>query len=107
VLYDSDRERLKPPAPLTAATKLANDYVGTYALYDLNLKIRNDEDSLWLVPSGQKQVKLVPLSDDEFLLDGSNGASSLVFHRNAGGTVTCLSLLDQNGTTFWRNTAAR
>jgi len=63
------------PAPITAATKQLNTYVGTYALYDLNLKIPNDEGILWLVPSGQKRVRLVPVSEDEFLLDGSSGAS--------------------------------
>jgi len=98
---------LKPPMPVSVATERLNTYVGTYALYDLALKIRSDDRTLWLVPAGQKQVKLVPVSDDEFLLDGSNGASSLVFHRNAGGTVTCVSLLDQNGTTFWRGALAK
>jgi hypothetical protein len=31
-------------------------------------------------------VKLVSVSGDEFLLDGSNGASSIAFSRNMQGT---------------------
>ncbi len=70
---------------MAVATKQLNAYVGAYALYDLTLKIRNDEGTLWLAPTGQKRVKLVPISDDEFLLDGSSGASSLVFRRMPDG----------------------
>lgn len=101
-------DELRTPLPLTAlpATQLSA-YVGTYALYDVALKIHYDERALWLVPSGRKRVKLVPVSEDEFLLDGSNGASSLVFHRNVQGAVTSLSLLDQNGTTFWKGGVGR
>lgn len=101
-------DELKPPAPVTAVpTTQLNAYVGTYGLYALALKIHYDDGTLWLLASGQKRVKLVPVSDDEFVLDGSNGASSLVFHRNVQGVVTSLSLLDQNGTTFWKGAVGR
>jgi hypothetical protein len=55
--------------------------MNTPALYDLAVTISVNEGTLWLEHRSQKPVKLVPVSDDEFLLDGGKGASSLVFHR--------------------------
>jgi len=100
-------DELKSPAPIAVAPERLRTYAGTYALYDLELKVRDDSGTLSLVPTGRKPVTLVPVADDEFVLDGSDGASTLVFHRNAGGAVTCLALLDQNGTTFWKNAVTR
>jgi hypothetical protein len=84
------------------APERLNDYVGRYALYDLALKISLEEGALWLTPSGQKRVKLAPVSDEEFTIEGSNGASSIGFNRNSQGRITCLTLLDQNGIAFCR-----
>jgi CubicO group peptidase (beta-lactamase class C family) len=90
-------ENLKSPAAVQIAPERLSDYVGRYALYDLVLKISLEEGALWLTPSGQKRVKLAPVSDEEFTIEGSNGASSVGFNRNAQGRITCLTLLDQNG----------
>src|SRR5262249_15038831 len=95
-------ENLKSPAAVQIAPERLNDYVGRYALYDLALKISLEEGALWLTPSGQKRVKLAPVSDDEFSIEGSDGASSVGFNRNSQGRITCLILLDQNGITLSR-----
>jgi hypothetical protein len=74
------------------------EYSGRYALYDLVLSVGVDAGALWLMPPTQHRVRLTPVGGDEFLIEGSEGASGLGFSRNARGPVTCLTLLEQNGT---------
>jgi D-alanyl-D-alanine carboxypeptidase len=93
---------LKSPAAVQLAPQLLSDYVGRYALYDLMLKISLENGALWLTPPSQKRVKLLPVSADEFSVEGSKGASSIGFNRNSQGRITCLTLLDQNGITLYR-----
>lgn len=88
---------LKSPAAVQLAPARLGGYVGRYTLYDLVLKISLEGGALWLTPPTQKRVKLVPVSDEEFLIEGSQGASGIGFNRNSQGQITCLSLLDQNG----------
>lgn len=89
---------LKSPVVVQLAPERLSDYAGSYALYDLVLKISLEGGALWLTPPGQNKVKLVPVSGEEFLIEGSHGASSIGFNKNSQGKVTCLALLDQNGT---------
>jgi len=95
-------ENLESPDAVQLAPQLLSDYVGRYALYDLMLKISLENGALWLTPPSQKRVKLVPLSAEEFSVEGSKGASSIGFNRNSQGRITCLTLLDQNGITLHR-----
>jgi hypothetical protein len=95
-------EKLKSPTAVQLAPQLLSDYVGRYDLYDVTLRITLENSELWLTPPGQKRVKLAPVSDEEFTIEGSNGASSVGFNRNSQGRITCLTLLDQNGTAFYR-----
>jgi len=96
---------LKPPAVVQISPDRLKDCAGTYGLYDLVLKIQNEEGSLWLAPQGQTRQKLLPVSDDEFVVEGTDGASGIRFARNAQRVVTALSLLDQNGTMLWKRGA--
>jgi hypothetical protein len=95
-------ENLKSPTATRIAPQILSDYVGRYALYDLMLKISLENSALWLTLPEQKPVKLAPVSDEEFSIEGSNGASSIGFNRNSQGRITCLTLLDQNGITLCR-----
>jgi hypothetical protein len=54
------------------------------------------------MPPERKKIKLVPVSGEEFLIEESHGASSVGFNRNAQGQITCLTLLDQNGVTLYK-----
>lgn len=91
---------LMPPHAVQPTPQLLEDYVGSYALYDLVLKVGLEDGALWLMLPEQKRAKLLPVSDEEFLIEGSGGASSIGFNRSSQGRITCLSLLDQNGTTL-------
>mgnify|MGYP000879449042 CR=1 FL=1 len=93
---------LKSPAAVQIAPERLNAYVGRYALYDVVMKISLEEGALWLSPPGQKKVKLVPASEEEFFVEGNLSAASFGFNKNAQGQITCLILLDQNGTIFPR-----
>jgi CubicO group peptidase (beta-lactamase class C family) len=95
-------EILKSLPAVQLAPRFLSDYVGRYALHDLILKITLENSALWLTPSEQKRVKLVPVSAEEFIIEGSNGPSSIGFNRNSQGMITCLTLLDQNGIIFCR-----
>lgn len=99
-LYLADDVKAFSVAP--RAPDRLNDYAGTYVLHDLSLKISLEGGALWLEAAGQRKVRLVPVSREEFAIDGTQGASSLGFNKNARGEVRCLALLDQNGTTFCR-----
>jgi len=91
---------LQSPAAVQLAPERLRDYVGSYALYDLVLKISLEEGVLWLKPPRQNKVKLVPVSGEEFLVEGSHGAASFGFNKNSQGRITCLTQLDQNGINF-------
>jgi D-alanyl-D-alanine carboxypeptidase len=93
---------LKAPAAAPLALTRQGDYVGRYTLYDLELNISVDKGALWLAAPGQNRIMLIPVTSDDFLIDGSQGASSVGFSRNVRGQVTCLTLLDQNGTMLCR-----
>lgn len=93
---------VKSPVSVGLTPERLRDYAGRYSLYDATLGIAAEAGALWLQPPGQPKVKLTPVSADEFALDRSEGASSIGFNRNARGQVTCLSLLDQNGTMWCR-----
>ena len=92
----------KSPAPVQLPLERLRDYVGRYALYDYELRISLAGNALWLTSSGQDKIKLVPVSDEEFLISVSAGASSIGFNKNSQGQVTSLTLLDQNGITLWK-----
>ena len=91
---------LKAPPATPLAPQRLRDYAGRYALYDLVLHVDVDHGELWLTPPTRHRVRLIPASGEEFLIEGTHGASSVGFNRNARGRVTCLTLLDQNGTTL-------
>jgi CubicO group peptidase (beta-lactamase class C family) len=95
-------ENLKSPAAVQLAPQILSEYVGRYSLYDVVLQITLENSAFWLTPPGQKRVKLAPVSDKEFTIEGSNGTSSIGFNRNSQGRITCLTLLDQNGIAFCR-----
>jgi hypothetical protein len=95
-------ENFTSPTALRLAPRLLSDYVGRYALYDLLIKVNLENSALWLTMPQQKPSKLVPVSDEEFSIEGSDGASSIGFNRNSQGRITCLILLNQNGFTLCR-----
>lgn len=114
VILISNFEQLSPPS-YTLANKIAAIYLsdeipeqkvitidlkalaelaGTYEFYTLDLKITLENDGLWAVSSGKK-AKILPVGNDEFIVDGSD--STYKFMRNGKGQVTGLSLLHING----------
>jgi len=96
---------VKLPAVVGSVPTRPTDYAGKFSLYDLALTVTADDAAVWLTAPGQRKVRLVHLSSDDFAVDNSQAtqAPTLRFVRNSHGHVTCLTLLDQNGTMLCRH----
>lgn len=90
------------PPPSDAGRSSSSDYAGTFSLYDLVFNITADGNALALSTSGQPKVKLVRVAGDQFAIEGAGPAPRIAFVRNSQAQVTCLTLLDQNGTMLCR-----
>ena len=88
-------DKLLPPAMISSPKNL-KDHAGNYAFYNIAIKVTVENDALWVTSPGKK-AKLIPVGDDEFIVEGSNGETAYEFKRNAGGIVTGVSLLSVNG----------
>jgi D-alanyl-D-alanine carboxypeptidase len=75
-------------------TKGFAELTGTYEFFNMGLKVTLENDGLWIASSGKK-AKLVPVGNDEFMVEGSESAYK--FMRSGKGRVTGLSLLHVNG----------
>ena len=94
-LLDDGHKLDKLPELVTIDPRILSDYVGIYSLNpDLKLTIKNDNDQLFVMVSGQSFFPVYPTGRDKFALKVVD--AQLSFVRNQEGKVDRL-VLHQNG----------
>jgi CubicO group peptidase (beta-lactamase class C family) len=86
-----ERVELAHPAAADLAS-LTGEYESRETGSTLTVTVKAEE--LTLAIASNKPVRLRPTFRDAFLMEGAGGAESIVFHRDAAGTVTGLSAGD-------------
>ena len=94
-LLDDGHKLDKLPELVTIDPRILSDYVGFYSLNpDMKLTIKNDNDQLFVMVSGQSFFPVYPTGRDEFAFKVADARISFV--RNQQGKVDRL-VLHQNG----------
>ena len=94
-LLDDGHKLDKLPELVTIDPRILADYVGIYSLNpDMKLTIKNDNDQLFVMVSGQPFFPVYPTGRDEFAFKVADARISFV--RNQQGKVDRL-VLHQDG----------
>lgn len=90
-LYLADKLTL--PVPVEVAPQVLEKYVGSYRLSSLTaMDIRLDKGVLRAEAQGQKPLKLLPLSETKFFVEGEED-TIITFRLDAGGEVRGITVL--------------